>query len=287
MCFDPISLGVAALGAGASALGTSMQNSANNKAYRYNLMAEAAADQRNREIDARNNARINEDIAKAEQVQYQGLLQDTEEARVRNAVLAEFTARQREAAARNQQIVQQGAMAQGADATKAKTAGAATARSDFAQKAIDSSAPVDANFRGSTPDVVRSALAEALASGRAKAGERAAAGAAVSAYGDAGTTQALGLADIVRDVNQGNDFAKGDLALMPAEQELRGSIVRTPIYAPPPTLLEANVGRPAQIQPKTPLAAELLKGFGSLAGSVAGSGRAPSMAKTALSWFGG
>jgi hypothetical protein len=287
MCVDPISLALTAAGAGASALGTSMQNSANKKAYRQNLMAEAMADQRNREIDARNNARVNEDIAKAEQIQYQALLQNAEEARVRNEVLADFTARQRQVAERNAAQLAAGAQAQGAESTKARTADAARVRSDFAGAAIDGSAPVDANFRGSTPDVVKDTLARALADSRRTARERSDASAAVSAYGDAGTTQGLGLADIIGGINLNNDAAKGDLSLLPAAQELRGSLVRTPIYAPPPTLLEANVGRPQQIAAQPSMMADVLKGFGSLAGSIAGSGRAPGMARSVSSWFGG
>jgi hypothetical protein len=271
MCFDPLSLALTAAGSIASGAGTKMQNDANNKAARINFQAERAADAQNREIDARNNVRINDDIAKAEQIQFQALQQDAEDARVRNQVLAEFTARQRQVADRNAAAIATGAVAQGADSTKQVQAGAATARTDFAKNAIDGAAPVDPNFMGSTPSFIQGELAKAIAAGRATATDRAGASAAVSAYGDAGTRQMLGLADIVGGIGLNNNFAKGDLSLLPAEQELRGSLVRTPIYAPPPTLLEGRVSRPNQQPAKTSEAGALLKGIGSLAGSVGGS----------------
>lgn len=287
MCFDPISAGLAVAGAGASAIGTKMQNDANNKAQRLNFMAEQKADAQNKEIDARNNVRINADIAKAEQIQFQARQQDAEDARVRNEVLAEFTARQRQVADKNAAQLAAGAVAQGADTTKQVQAGATTARTDFAKNAIDGQAPVKSGFMGSTPSFIEGELAKAISAGRATAADRAGASAAVSAYGDAGTTQMLGLADIVGGIGLNNNFAKGDLSLLPAEQELRGSIVQKPIYAPPSTLLEGRVSRPNQQPAKTSEAGSLLKGIGSLAGSFAGSGKAPAAATKVMSWFGG
>lgn len=287
MCFDPVSAALAVAGTVASAAGTKKQNDVNNKTYRQNVMAEAMADAQNKEIDYRNNDRINADIAKAEQIQFQALQQDAEDARVRNEVLAEFTARARQVADKNAAAMAAGALAQGADSTKQITANAAATRTDFAKNAIDGQAPVQSGFMGSAPAFMEGELAKAIAAGRANAGERAGANAAVSAYGDAGTTQMLGLADIVGGIGLNNNFAKGDMSLLPAEQELRGSMVQKPIYAPPPTLLENRVARPQQKQAPTDETASLLKGIGSLAASVGGSGKAPGYAKTVTSWFGG
>lgn len=287
MCFDPISAAVAVAGAGASAVGTKLQNDANNKAQRLNYAAELRADAQNREIDARNNERINADIAKAEQIQFQALQQDAEDARVRNQVLAEFTARQRQVADKNAAQLAAGAVAQGADITKQVTADSAATRTEFAKNAIDGQAPVKSGFAGSTPSFIENELAKAISAGRATAGDRAGASAAVSAYGDAGTKQMLGLADIVGGIGLNNNFAKGDLSLLPAEQELRGSLVQKPIYAPPSTLLEGRVARPQQQAAKTSEVGSLLKGIGSLASSFAGSGKAPGAVSTISSWFGG
>lgn len=287
MCLDPVSAALAVAGAVASAAGTKKQNDVNNKTYRQNVMAEAMADAQNKEIDTRNNARINEDIAKAEQIQFQALQQDAEDARVRNQVLAEFTARARQVAEKNAAALAAGATAQGTAGTQKVQADAAGARSGAAREAIDSAGPVDPNFMSSTPSVLQDSLARALAAGRATAGERADASAAVSAYGDAGSRQMLGLADIVGGIGLNNNFAKGDMSLLPAEQELRGQMVRTPIYAPPPTLLEGRVSRPQQKQAKTDETASLLKGIGSLASSVGGSGKAPGLVNSVTSWFGG
>jgi hypothetical protein len=231
------------------------------------------ADEKNRAIDYANNERINADIAKAEQIQFQALQQDAEEARVRNEVLAEFTARQREAAATNDATFRGALPGMGAAGAVAQRDAAAQVRGDRAAEAVNSGGPVDAMFRGSAPDLVRGELARSLASGRQVATDRGRASAAVSAYGDADTQQGLALADMVGKIGQQNNFAKGDLSLLPAEQELRGSLVRKPIYAPPPTLLQDRVSRPQQVQPQTSAGGALLKGIGQLAGTYAGSGR--------------
>jgi hypothetical protein len=271
MCFDPVSLGVAALGSAASAAGTKMQNDANNKAYRLNVFNQAIADEKNRVIDYANNDRINADIAAAEKIQFQGLQQDAAEAAARNQVLAEYNARQREAAAANDAAVKAAIPGFGAAGTTQQLADAGQQRGDFAAQAVAGGGAVDPNFRGSTPDLVRQTLERTLAAGRATATDRARAGAAVSAYGDVGSQQGQSLADLVGKIGLTNNFAKGDMSLLPADQELRGSLVRTPIYAPPPTLLQQRVSRPEQIQPKESMGGTLLKGVGSLAGSVAGS----------------
>ncbi len=269
MCFDPVSLGVAALGMGASAAGTKMQNDAANKAQRTNFINQSIADEKNRVIDYANNDRINADIKAAEEVQFKGLQQDAEEARVRNQVLAEFTARQREAATRNNADFNGALPGLGAEGTTQQLGTATQGRGDYAAAAVDSGGAVDAGFRGSAPSLVQASMDRALAAGRQTATDRARAGAAVSAYGDVGTSQGQALADMVGKIGLTNNFAKGDLSLLPAEQEMRGSLVRTPIYAPPPTLLQDRVSRPEQVQPKD-TGGGLLKSIGSLAGTYAG-----------------
>lgn len=286
MCFDPISAAIAIGGAAASGAGTKMQNDANNKAYRLNVFGQAQADAKNREIDYANNDRINADIKAAEEVQFKALQQDAEEARVRNAVLAEFTARQRQAAQTNDATFKGAVPTFGAAGTTQQLGAAAQSRGDFAEQAIASGGAVDPAFRGSTPGVVQASLDRALASGRETVGSRARAGAEVSAYGDVSSSQGQSMADMVGKIGLQNNFAKGDLSLLPAEQELRGSLVRTPIYAPPPTLLQDRVSRPQQIQPKQSAGGALLKGIGQLAGSYAGSGKAPTDFAKLTSAFG-
>lgn len=271
MCFDPVSLGVAALGSVASGVGTKMQNDANNKAYRLNVFQEALADERNRQIDYANNERINNDVRAAKDIQWQALQQDAEEARVRNAVLKEYTDRQRAVADANAATVAGAVPALGAEGTNAAHGAATQSRGDYAAKAVDAGGAVDPNFQGSTPDFVKRQLAAALEQGRSTVTDRARADAAVSAYGDVDQSQNTSIGDLVSKIGLSNNFAKGDLSLLPAEQELKGSLVRTPIYAPPPTLLQDRIARPGQIQPKTSTTGELLKGLGSLAGSLAGS----------------
>ncbi|WP_336812441.1 hypothetical protein [Bosea sp. MMO-172] len=271
MCFDPLSAALAIGGAAASGVGTKMQNDANNKAYRLNVFNEAIVDAKNREIDYANNERINNDIRAAKDIQWQALQQDAEEARVRNAVLKEFTDRQRAVADANAAAVAGAVPALGAAGTTAAHGAATQSRGDYAAKAIDSGGAVDPNFQGSTPDFVKRQLAAALEQGRSTVTDRARADAAVSAYGDVDQSQNTSIGDLMGKIGLSNNFAKGDLSLLPAEQELKGSLVRTPIYAPPPTLLQDRLARPAQIQPKTSDTGSLLKGLGSLAGSVAGS----------------
>lgn len=275
MCFDPISLGLTGLGMVTSGIGTNMQNQENNKAYRKNVMGQAMADAQNRQIDYANNDRINADIRAAEQIQFQGLQQDAEEAAARNQVLAEYTARQREAAAANDKTFNTALPTFGAAGTTQQLADASQQRGDFAAQAVSGGGATDANFRGSTPDMVRRMLDSSIQGSRQTATDQARAGAAVSAFGDVNTRQGIGLADMVGKIGLQNNFAKGDMSLLPADQELRGSLVRKPIYAPPPTLLQDRVSRPEQVKPEQSTAGALLKGFGQLAGTYAGSGRAP------------
>lgn len=286
MCFDPLSAALAVGGSVASGIGTKMQNDANNKAYRLNVFQQAMADEKNRAIDYANNERINKDIAAAEQIQFQGLQQDAAEAELRNKVLAEYTARQREAAAANNATLAAGIPAMGATGTTQQLADVGQQRGDFAAQAVSAGGAVDPSFRGSTPDMLRRLLETSVAGSRQAATDQARAGAAVSAYGDVGTRQGISLADMVGKIGLQNNFAKGDMSLLPADQELRGSLVRKPIYAPPPTLLQDRVARPEQIQPKQSAGGALLKGIGSLAGTYAGSGRAPTDFAKLTSAFG-
>lgn len=275
MCFDPLSAALAVGGSLASGVGTKMQNDANNKANRLNVFMQAQADAQNREIDYANNARINADIKAAEEVQFKGLQQDVAEAAARNQVLAEYNARQRQAAAANDATFGAGVPTFGAAGTTQQLAGTGQQRGDFAAQAVAGGGGTDAGFIGSAPDQIRQMLTQALAGSRNKATDQARAGAAVSAYGDVSTRQGQSMADMVGKIGLQNNFAKGDMSLMPADQELRGSLVRTPIYAPPPTLLQQRVARPEQIQPKQSAGGAALKGIGQLAGTYAGSGRAP------------
>jgi hypothetical protein len=271
MCFDPLSAALAIGGAAASGAGTKMQNDANNKANRLNVFMQAQADAQNREIDYANNARINADIKAAEEVQFKGLQQDVAEAAARNQVLAEYNARQRQAAAANDATFGAGVPTFGAAGTNEQLGTVGNQRGDFAAQAVAGGGGTDANFIGSAPDQIRQMLTQALAGSRNKATDQARAGAAVSAYGDVSTRQGQSMADMVGKIGLQNNFAKGDMSLMPADQELRGSLVRTPIYAPPPTLLQQRVARPEQIQPKQSAGGAALKGIGQLAGSLAGS----------------
>lgn len=275
MCFDPLSAALAIGGTVASGVGTKMQNDANNKAYRLNVFQQAQADAQNREIDYANNARINADIKAAEEVQFKGLQQDVAEAAARNQVLAEYNARQRQAAAANDATFGAGVPTFGAAGTTQQLGEAGQQRGDFAAEAVAGGGATDPNFIGSAPDQIRQMLTQALAGSRSKATDQARAGATVSAYGDVGTRQGQSMADMVGKIGLQNNFAKGDMSLMPADQELRGSLVRTPIYAPPPTLLQQRVSRPEQIQPKQSAGGAALKGIGQLVGTYAGSGRAP------------
>lgn len=287
MCFDPVSALVGIGGSVLSGVGTKMQNDANNKAHRLNVYNTEIARQltaaelkdvneKNTKIDYENNDRQNADIAAAEALQFKALQQDAEEARVRNQVLAEFTARQREAAAANAATINAGAQAQGAAGTEAIRSGAAAGRTASAETAIASGGATDAGFSGSAPSFIQGELAKALSGARATAGERAGATAQVAAYGDAQGRQDIGLADIVGKIGLQNNFAKGDLSLLPAQQELRGSMVQNPLYAKPLTLLTDRWAAPTPIQPnvvqpKTSETGALLKGIGSLVGSFAGS----------------
>lgn len=301
MCFDPISAALVVGGSALSAGGTKMQNDANNKAQRINAYnAEIArqltaaelkdVNEKNRSIDYENNARQNADIDAAEALQFKALQQDAADARLRNQVLAEFTARQQQAAADNAATIAAGAKAQGAEGTEATRQGAAASRTAAAESAIAAGGETDAGFRGSTPGFIQGALAKALTGARASASQNAAAGAQVAAYGDAFGRQEMGIGDIASKIALRNNFAKGDLSLLPAEQELRGMSVRTPLYAKPTTLLSERWAAPTPIQPnvvqpKTSETGALLKGLGSLMGSLGGSGKGKDIGSMVSGWF--
>lgn len=226
MCFDPISLGMAAIGGGLSAGGAMAKNRAANREKNTSAFANI-----------------------------QQMEQDSAVAKLRNKILNEYVGRQKEFTGQNQEAFKGGAGGYAAPAMEASRAGAETSRNDFLAKQVAGIPQTEMAMRDSDSPAVQSELAkkmgEALASSQAGAGRAAKLG----SFGDSWTTAGEGAQSAARSIDTTNNFARGEIAMLPADQDLQEFVLRKPIYK-----AGANNKNPAG----------LLGGLGSLVGSLAG-----------------
>lgn len=197
--------------------------------------------------------------------------QDSEVAKLRNKILNEYVGRQKGFTAENQGAFKEGVAGYGAPAMETSRAGAEAGRNEFLSKQIAGIPQTEMAMRDSDSPVVRGELAkkmsEALASTQAGAGRAAKLG----SFGDSWTTAGDGAQNSARKIDTTNNFARGEIAMLPADQDLQEFVLRKPI-------------RKAGANAKNP--AGLLTGLGSFVGSMAGAyGKQAGSAMSSL--FGG
>lgn len=226
MCFDAVSLGGALIGGGISAGGAMASNRAANR-------------------DARTTAYAN----------VQQMEQDAAVAKLRNKILNEYVGRQKEFTAQNQEAFKGGVGGYAAPAMEESRAGAETGRNEFLTKQVAGIPQTEVTLRDSDSPAVRSELARKLSEAAAGATAGAGRAAKLSSYGDSWTTAGEGAQDSARKIDTTNNFARGEISMMPADQDMQEFILRKPIIK-----AGANPNNPAGT----------LKGLGSLVGSLAG-----------------
>ena len=228
MCFDPISLAVMAASAAASAGGAVMQNQAQNRAQKHAAHADAAEAQKRREV-----------------------MQATREKLKKHA-----EENQRTVSQTVQRVDQSGDTQQMAEQSRIQQAQAIQDATPVAQ------APT---LGGAAPSVVQDEYNKRLGTARGEVAQRGAAQAKLAGFGDMLFRNDLAAQDASRRIDTTNNFARGDLEILPYEQDLEAYIARPPAR---------GGGNGASL-------GAVLQGLGQLGGAYAGSGKLGATAATA------
>ncbi|HEY5798472.1 MAG TPA: hypothetical protein VIU82_26005 [Bosea sp. (in: a-proteobacteria)] len=233
---------MAAIGGGLNAAGSMAQNRAKNRDVRTQAFANI-----------------------------QQMEQDSAAAKLRNKILNQYVGRQKEFTGQNQEAFKGGVGGYAAPVMEESRAGSEASRNDFLNKQIAGIPQTEMAVRDSDSPAVASELAkkmgEAFASTTAGAGRAAKLG----SFGDSWTTAGEGAQDSARKIDTTNNFARGEIAMLPADQDLQEFVLRKPIYK-----AGANPNNPAG----------LLGGLGGLVGSLAGA-YGKQAGSTLSGWFGG
>lgn len=241
MCFDPASLGLTAIGGVLGAAGTAAENRAANRNVRLNAWANV-----------------------------QKMKQDSEAAILRNKILGQYRDRQHGYVDENQKALADTTQKFGAEGQEAARAKGEAERGATIQGAIGDAPRAEVTLGAGATPLVQQTIADRLvkAIGDSKAqGTRMA---ALGSYGDLDQGNKMALQGGARAIDTTNNFARGDISMLPADQDLQEFQMRKPIFVP-----GANPNNPAST----------LKGLGSLVGSLAGA-YGKNIGTTLSGWFG-
>lgn len=246
MCLGPellIGASLAAGGAGLSAFGQAK----NNKGAKKNAMAEAWGNTQQRQ-------------------------QDLAEMQLRNRIAREYMGRQQGYADQNRvefntALGGMGAAAQGKDYDQA-----VSARKTFAEGLF---APTQLPELGAADGLTRATYDARYAKAGEDSRAHAARAAELSAYGDVQGKTARATADLGRKIDTTNNFARGDAALLGADQDLQAFQIRRPIRVPS---YNTNGGDWMKA---------LGGAMGQMGGSMMGGFNPMSLGSQFASWFGG
>lgn len=227
MCFaDPVSLGLATISGGIGAAG-------------------GMAEQRAKDREARLNSWANIEQMK----------QDSEVAKLRNKILGEYVGRQNEFVGQNREALKDTTAQFSGPQVETNRATSEADRNAFLQKQVGTTPQTDVAVRESASPLVQGEMAaklmEAFKASQA-GGQREA---KLGSFGDSLRIGGEAAQNSARKIDTTNNFARGDISLLGADQDLQEFQVRKPIYKP-----GANPNNPAGT----------LKGLGSLVGSLAG-----------------
>ena len=240
MCFDPVTLGRAAVGGGLSAAGGMAEQRANNRDQRLKSWANV-----------------------------QQMQQDAEAAKLRNRVLNEYVGRQHEFRDQNQGDFKSAVAGFDAGAQEAQRGASEAERNAFLQQQIGSAPATTVQTRESASPAIQGEIAKKLSEALASAQAGGSRAAKLGSYGDAMRNNGENLQSSARKIDTTNNFARGEIGMLGADQDLQEFQMRKPIYIP-----GANSSNPSST----------LKGLGSLVGSLAGAyGKMPNVS----GFFGG
>jgi hypothetical protein len=204
MAIDPVSIGLMAGGGLASILGGGMNRRAERHYTDMNLLADM-----------------------------QQIRQDLETAKLRNQVLDEYRGNAREFATENQGNFTGGLGAFFPDAQQTALTGAADGRNATIQQAIGTpSAAPAVPLRESTPDAIKSLFSAGIGDAFSRASQQGTAMSKVGAYGDVDRGNASTIAGMGSQIGTVNNLARGNAALLPAEQDLFSFKANKPIFRP-------------------------------------------------------
>ena len=242
MCIDPVTLGLTAIGGVLGAGGAAAESRAANRNVRLNAWA---------------------NVEKSKQ--------DSQAAILRNKILGEYRDRQHGFVDENQKSLAGTTQKFGAEGQEASRAANETTRNDTIQSAIGSAPQAEVTLGSGATPLVQQTIADRLTKAITDAKTQGGRMAAVGSYGDLDQSNKMALQGGARAIDTTNNFARGDISMLPADQDLQEFQMRKPIYVP-----GANPNNPASG----------LKGLGSLVGSLAGA-YGKNIGSTLSGWFGG
>lgn len=159
--------------------------------------------------------------------------QDVAEANARNQVLGRYRETARGFGRENQQNFSEGLGGFMPDAQGAAMASNTAARGSAIDNALGQATTVaDIPLRAGAPQVVRDQTSAALGDAFERSKTRGAGMAALGSYGDTQKDNMFKAADTGQRVETVNTLARGNAALLPAEQDLVGFQHRSPIFRP-------------------------------------------------------
>lgn len=202
MCFDPVTLALAAAGAGATIIGSGAKRDAQNEFQLKNL--------------------------EADRQQY---LQNFEEAQKRNEVANRYRDTARGFATENQGTFNTGLASFMPDAQEGRMDDAWLKRAVTTSDAIGGPSG-GVPLKAGAPSVIGQAYDQRIGDAFMRAHEQGFAKSRVGAYGDTQSANDRGVSDTGAKVNTVNTLARGNASLLPHEQDLVGFQVRKPIFRP-------------------------------------------------------
>ena len=198
------------------------------------------------------NAAKNQFASQNLQADMQQLQQDQQAAALRNQELAKYLAAAQQFGAENQGYLRQGIAAFNPGRLSSDTA----ARGATIAKAIGAGPDTNVPLRAGTAAPVGAAYAKQLGDAFTNASGQGGRLAAVGGYGDMTSGFGRDLSTTGERIKTTNNLAAGNMALLPAAQELASFKANYPIFRPS--------------QPDVPWWTSLLKGAGTIGGALAG-----------------
>lgn len=196
--------------------------------------------------------------------------QDSEAAILRNKILGEYRDRQHGYVDENQKALADTTQKFGADGQEASRAQGQATRDQSIQSAIGDAPRAEVTLGAGATPLVQQTIADRLAKAVSDSKAQGSRMAALGSYGDLDQSNKRAMQGGARAIDTTNNFARGDISMLPADQDLQEFQMRAPIYVP-----GANPNNPSSS----------LKGLGSLVGSLAGA-YGKNIGTTLSGWFG-
>jgi hypothetical protein len=203
----------------------------------------------------------------------ENMRQDSEEAILRNKILNEYVGRQQGYVGQNQGTLAGVTGQFAAPAQETALTGAQDRRGAVVADAINATPQAEVATHASASPMVQGEIAKRMMAAMDQSRAKGAAGAKVAGYGDVwGVNNGEALQNSARTLDTNNNFARGDISTLGADQDLQAFQQRRPVF----------------VKTVNPNPGATMQGLGSLVGSLAGAyGRqVPNAVTQAARWFG-